>query len=89
MKVLVTLDVAEHPLGQAGADAGQETREGGGHDAAEGAEVNRQHDQGDGDVEEGVVVEPAQHGAPRQLDEDKDEAEEDGKAGGEHGRTPK
>ena len=44
---MVALDIAEHALCEAGADAGQQTGEGGGHDTGETAPMDGQHDERD------------------------------------------
>lgn len=65
--VEIALDMPKSTLRQAGAQGSEQASKGGGHDARESAEVNHQHDQGDGCVENDVVVQPAQHSAPRQF----------------------
>ena len=55
MKVLIAFDVAKQAFGNGCANAGQETGEGGGHHATEGAKVDSQHDQRDGNVEDDLL----------------------------------
>ena len=86
-RVLTALDVAEAAFGDGGAGAGQQTGEGGRHDAGEAAPVDGEREHRDADVQPHVVAEHAQHGAPPEFDEDEEETEKDGKAGCEHGEN--
>ena len=86
-RVLTALDVAEAAFGDGGAGAGQQTGEGGRHDAGEAAPVDGEREHRDADVQPHVMAEHAQHGAPPEFDEDEDETEKDGEAGCEHGEN--
>ena len=80
----VTFDVPTQPLGGRGTEAGQQAGEGRGLDAGKGSEVNSKYDERDSHVDGHVMVEEAQHRAPRQFNEYENKAKEDGQTSFEH-----
>ncbi len=85
MVVDVALDVPKQPLGGRGTEAGQQASEGRGHDAGKGSGVYGKYDERDAHVDGHVMVEEAQHRAPRQFNEYENKAKEDGQTSFEHG----